>query len=340
MDQARWIIESLPPVEEIELRSEVDYYGAANVIAADCGLERAPVPKASWQQYWQHGWFYFDPVHPVQFCEGGTEDLLLVATQESVDFLASREYSNVHAVGMPFVYADFISSDRKPGSLLVMPPHSIASSQHNWNQDEYANEIAKLKRTFSCVIACISKSCVDKGYWTEAFEQHGIPWITGARPSDRNALRRMNKLFKSFEFMTTNATGSHIPYAAYSGCKVSIYGPFSEFEPQDFKDNPYYQKHPEILEADMAATKEAAIRQRYPMLFGHPSDATQRIEWGAEMLGAKFRRSATEIANLLGWSPKWEIVKERLGRLLPEKIKSPLRRLNYRSLSGIQWLKN
>jgi sialic acid synthase SpsE len=75
---------------------------------------------------------------------------------------------------MPFIYANAVEVPRTPNSLLVMPAHSLPYTDHQWSEEEYAEQIASLKPQFSEVVACIAKACADKGSWKGAFAQAGV----------------------------------------------------------------------------------------------------------------------------------------------------------------------
>jgi len=141
----------------------------------------------------------------------------------------------------------------------------------------------------------------------EAFEKYNIPWIIGANVFDKNALIRMSRIFKSFEFMTTNTIGSHVLYAAYSGCKVSIYGKFAEYSEEDFLNDPYYSVNPLILKENLLGSTEKKIREKYNCFFVHPKKAVQKLIWAKEQIGEKNKKTIDDLADLLGWNTKGQI---------------------------------
>ena len=183
-----------------------------------------------------------------------------------------------------------------------MPAHTLPYTKQRWDQKAYVKDIAKLKPHFSTIAACIHSACVDHDYWVSEFERQGIPWIRGADTYDKNALIRLNTFFKSFENMTTNSLGSHVAYAAYSGVKVSVYGPYAEPSIEDFRNDLSYKDYPELLRIYTENLKKNIIKCHYPELFITPMKAPQRKTWGKEMVGAKFKRKPAEIAELLGWT--------------------------------------
>ena len=308
---AEWLEERLPPVEAFKLRGEPDFYGASCLVAAALGRREPPRSYA----YWTHGWASQPIVHPRQLARGDPRDRHLVGAEKHARLLHGFGFKRAEAVGLPFAYVEDGDVPRRSGSLLVMPAHSLPYTEHEWDEREYVDRIAPLRKQFACVIACVSKSCVEKGMWPAEFERRGIPWVMGADIEDRNALVRMSRIFRSFEYMTTNFIGSQVAYAAYSGCKVSVYGPYATYRPEDFRDDPWYSRYPDLLKLNMQALGEKSAKERFPELFCGPADAVERTEWGREMVGARYRRTPREIARLLGWSPMRQL-RERARHLL------------------------
>ncbi|MBD2544974.1 hypothetical protein [Planktothricoides raciborskii] len=298
-DNLFWLIERLPPVETIKLRCEPDYYGISHIIAAQTGRKNPPRSFAGWL----HGWKFTPSFHVRQLAHWGSyEDMHLVATEEQVKILNGFGFNKAEAVGLPFIYSDDVKVQRKQNTLLVMPSHSLSYTEHRWNQEAYVKQVAKLKPYFSSIVACVHSACVSKGYWVSEFEKHDIPWITGASVDDKNALQRMKTIFQSFEYMTTNVLGSHIAYASYCACKVSIYGFYAIYSVKDFINDLFYKENPDLLEKSQTFWSEEWAKNNFPEFFVPPMEAIERQQWGADALGVKYQKSAKEIADLLGWS--------------------------------------
>lgn len=307
-------------------RCEADYYGASHVVAAKLGLREPPKSLSTWV----HGWIGAPSRHPRQIVfHGDKQQPHLVATEKDALLLRENGFLKTVAVGLPFVYVDDVAIPRQANSLLVMPPHSLAYGDPQWNQDEYVSAICRLVPQFSCVAACISANCVEKGLWVTHFEQHAIPWVVGASSHDRNALVRMRRMFCSFEYMTTNKIGSHVPYAAYCGCKVFFHGRYENGKEavyttdEIYKHNRWFRDHPDAHRMSTADTQEDVVRRHYPQFFVEPTDAAEQREWAAEICGQQFRKSPREIARLLGWS--WH--RQLSGRIKRDYKKGGVRRV-------------
>lgn len=306
-----WIERLLPPIEPSASRfrdiiNEVDFYGASHLIARQLGLTHALSTIASWTHGWESRLMPFVRLPLIQYFLG--EDYQryphLTASHEQTQTLKQAGLTDVTTVGMPFLYAaDEIGEEicRYPGSLLVMPAHSLPYTEHGWDADGYVAAVQALRPQFSKIVACISYSCVQKKYWTAAFERAGIPWIVGASTGDRNSLTRMAVIFRSFEYMTTNCIGSHVAYAAYSGCKLSMYGPWATYREEDFKNEKFYVRFPDLLHPQLQASSEERVRREYPQFFVDPWKGVTGQDWGAKALGSQYKRTPVEIARLLRW---------------------------------------
>lgn len=306
----------LPDVERIQVHGTSSLYGASDVAAAYCGFNNAPSTMLG---SWQHGWnpSFREPHHPNLVM--GTwisrpDDRYFVARKDEEDFLRVCGYTNVVAIGLPLVYLPPREVRRRPGSLLVMPVHSLEYTTHAWKFDEYAEEIAAIRSEFSEVVVCIHPSCWKKGYWVDSFRKLGFPLVLGASIDDRNALERVRYLLSSFEYVTTNSLGSQLAYAAYFGAKPSIYGSYASLNAEDFKNDPLFLCNPKLLEPCLRANSEEELRQGCPQLFCHPREAKADVEWGRFEVGAPNKVSPIKMRSLFGW-----IVSARVTRTLASK---------------------
>jgi FkbM family methyltransferase len=299
---------NLPEYERIDSPKEMGvsrHYGATAVAAAYCGFRTVPslIPGD-----WVHGWepSCREKFHP-DFILGiitNPDDHYFVDRKDTEDFLRRCGYNNVRAIGVPIIYLPRIDIRRRPGSLLVMPAHSIEYTTHIWRFDEYADAIAAIRSEFEEVVVCIHPVCWDRGYWVEDFRKQGFQLVKGARADDRNGLRRMQHLLSSFEYVTTNGMGSHIAYAAYFGAKPSVYGPYATLGAEDFKGDGLYVNHPKLVEPVLRSISEEALRRHYPRLFCHPREAKADVEWGGFELGEANKLSPRQMRSLFGWSTR------------------------------------
>lgn len=314
--RTQWLLSRLPRVDPRTSAREPDYYGASFLVAENLGLSLPPLSQASWYHGWQPTklWERAPHLDPrAVFGDRNPKGVNLVMTEPQAEFMRSHGWAKTTACGAPFLWAPDSNFARLEGSLLVMPPHVTDMTEQDWNEEQYVEQIKSVQKDFGEVVACVSGFCVAKGYWINSFERAEIPWIKGAWVKDRNALRRMRSIFDSFEFVTTPKLGSHIPYAAYAGCKVSVWGSDMPSKREYFKNDPMRRRYPEGLElALLEATRERLI-ERYPFLFCDPLSGQLLQDWAAAELGAERKLPALDMAELLGWrwNTSWNDLKTR-----------------------------
>lgn len=298
---AAWLLKVQPAIKPIKTRCEADYYGASSLIAAALGLDTVPESLASWS----HGIAYWKDLKLArQLVLTATQlDRCLVCNKHQESFLRRKGFLRAHAVGAPILYVPEKYVTRIKNSLLVMPTHSLYNTQHDWPYDAYARYISTLRSEFKTIVACIHLNDVRKGHWPEAFEKMDIPWVRGAGSDDGNAYKRMAVIFKSFEYMTTNATtGSHIVYASYFGCKVSVAGHKAKYLPSDFRGVPWYDRNQRAVRYNHMSMDRYLTGPRNPDFFLEPTKAEKNVEFAEKMLGLDCLRSPREVAGFLGWN--------------------------------------
>lgn len=328
-----WLTDQLPAIEPIARRTEADYYGASDLIGSALGYRSPPASAASWK----HGVFFEPTIRAPRMLvtEGNRITRQLVANDWQVACLRHDGYLRVHAIGVPFLYTQPSGAKRMPNSLLIMPAHRVAMAAHSFDEGAYVDALSSIRGRFDRVVACISAPCAREGGWTRALERIGIPWIIGADSSDRNALRRMRRMFALFEFMTTNVLGSHVAYASFCGCRVSIWGPYAEIRLEDYRAVPWYQKNWRHAPALIECFTEAHVRKSHPILFNDPWTAPPLEDWAKPFLGYLQRRPPAEVARLLGWNPlgQAEVLVHRAARRLRSLSQGALRRLRSPSVA-------
>jgi hypothetical protein len=288
----------LPPILDADVQSEVDYYGLSTIIAKT--LERSKPPRSF--ATWCHGWIYTPKKYIAQFISMNHGfPYHLVATEKEVAFLNKAGIANVLAAGLPFIYADRSDVERMPGSLLVMPPHSLSYVKIEFDEMDYLHYIKAHSDRFSRVVFCLHQDCINDGDWPEALDKFGFDWVAGASTNDFNSLERMQKLFRTFEYMTTCTIGSQLLYGAYCGCKVSIAGPFFEYQKTALGNAPFYKTYPEILDHNLKHSREQRVRDKYPFLFSVPHEAKLHHDWAHDVIGACYRKTPAELKKILGW---------------------------------------
>ena len=314
----------LPEVRKFPVTNKSCYYGAQAEAAAYCGLDHTPENiRGEWQHGWIPGYWQLDPLMlGVGIGEPHPESLhYWVSRRDEADYLHNCGYKHVTAIGLPIVYLPRREEcRRRPGSLLVMPAHSLEYTTHSWRFDEYADEIARIRGDFSEVVVCVHPACFKRGYWVDAFRKRGFQVVHGAMVNDLNALRRIRRLLCAFEYVTTNSFGSHVVYAAYFGAKVSVFGPYAEYRAEDFASDQMYLQHPHLLEPTLRVTSEREMRRQYPELFRYPREGTLMVEWGEREVGHDNKLAPAKLRALFRWRAS-DRVASKLRAYLPWRVK-------------------
>lgn len=288
-----------PETPPVTVRCEPDYYGASRLISSALGLPAPPISRSTWV----HGCDMFPMPREVFSPHFNTPDQThLVAGQIMQDWFRERGLVRAVATGCPIVYTAASGRDRIPGSVLLMPSHSlpeIISDQEH--AIAWVKNVAPLRSRYPHMAACVHSGDVD--LLRPVLEEHGIEYFTGAGVH-KSCLDRMRAIFESFELMITDSQGSHIPYAAWCGCRVALAPPLHIRRWEDIKMHPHMVKYPEV-ERNLAFHEPQSIRSRLPFLLpDSPEQATCPKEWADSILGTSFKRSPQEMARLLGW--QWE----------------------------------
>ena len=306
----------LPLPKMVDLPSfEISSYGVANMVADKLGIQNPPVTYVGWA----HGWDHRDTVDLCQMAydsplnKPGEEKRvipvqrrrpLLIATKTQEKFLHENGFPDSRAVGLPFAYVDPApTTQRIPGSLLVMPPRSGNPDFVLVDEIEYLEYIKSVAHHFSRIVFCLHIAFFRDNQWVENLNKYGYDFVIGAGGRDRLALFRMRKIFDSFEYMTTNAVGSHPLYAAFCGAKVSMAGPFYDFDIREYEgqfgwDDPTIMKRAK-LEVEMGS--RAFLSKKFPWFFTEPQNAKTCVEWAKEEIGFHNKVSFEELGRLFGW---------------------------------------
>jgi len=283
--------------DPIKIRSECDFYGASRLIAnALNGFS-----PEMFLGFWYHGWQY----NPPQFLElyrwhKAPDDWpLLVHRQSEQHALARFGAKNSRAIGAPILYCNDRKVVRISNSLLIMPFHSLDYVKIKYVEAEYFKCLDSVISAFDVVAACIHPSCLSSGRWISELKKREIPYVIGAEANDGNGLKRMKQLLSRFTHVTSNWIGSHIVYAGLCGAAPSIYGPRPFFKKEEFKNDPYYNAHPHILDWWLSQENSDYVRSEYGFLFRKPHEADRCVEWSQSQLGYENMLSYSEVASLL-----------------------------------------
>lgn len=280
-----------------------DHYGALHEAADYAGL--ALPEQYMLRGIWQHGclgpWEATSP-GPLFFNSPQANSWpLFVSRPEEADYLRAHGYPRAQAIGTPIIYTSGESVARMPGTLLVMPTHTLAgdSFEDRTPFGQYADEIKSITGRFRRVVVCVHPNCRKNDLWIREFSERGIEIILGAQTNDRNALRRMRGLFEQFESVTTNGWGSHVAYALYFGAKVSLYG--REVVPgvaNSLRDVSW-AADPATLMAQLSEAVNQRKREFLHRLYRTPDEGVKDINWGRWFLGAERKLTPANMKMVL-----------------------------------------
>lgn len=285
---------------------EFDYYGASNILSQYCGIDFTTKPMS--EIGWLHGWMpdFWNNIHPLLLTGQSSEnkDQNIFTSKRNVQlYLKECGYKNIESTGLPIVYVKEKKIDRIKDSLLVMPIHSLSYTTSNHLQfDEYVAQIEAISKNYKQVNICIHPSCIKLGYWVTEFKAKGFHIIEGANVFDKNAFYRLQMLMSSFEYVTSNAFGSHIPYAAYFGAKPSIYGTYAEYKEEDLLKEPFFVKNPELTKKTLQLYSRDTVFKELGQFFVEPHEAKACKDWANYELGWDNKKTPKEIRELLEWS--------------------------------------
>jgi len=278
-------------------------YGDNYVAAAYCGFQTTPFHADG---EWQHGVILSEAncePNMVIGSDGLSHTRLnkryFVARSDQEVYLRGCGFTNVHVVGLPVIYVSAPQVKRQRGTLLVMPTHSLPELPSIGGEERYVSFISNYKRFFHKIVVCLHRTCFDKTEWRSRFESQNIQVLRGADPDDKYSYFKLAELFSKVDFMTTNGFGSHVPYAAYFGCKVSICGPEQAYDGAQFSNVPLYKNNPPLLKLREKVANE--IRQNYRFLYVDPENGSEQSIWAAEVLGSNNRKVPSELRKLFGW---------------------------------------
>jgi len=279
---------------------------------------------------WQHGWIPIERnIHP-EYAVGGDGDSFknrkietyFVARNDQVIYLKSQGYTNVQAIGLPIIYTKHKKQKKFPNSILYMPSHSLPEGSPDLKKylSDLKTYLKELKKNFSIVVVCLHINEINQKYFNEILNELEISFIAGADPLDANSLDRMATIFSQFEFMTTDMLGSHVVYASYYGCKVSVFGPSRIITEQELNKIKYFKNSPECKKIFINWSRSNFLLSKYPFFDCKPWFAQKQIDWATFELGEQHKLSPEEMKNIMGLN---------LNSIIYSFFKKILRKVNY-----------
>lgn len=291
--------------------AEVEFYGAYDLLLAHLGERRLPY-RYRRRINWQHGWY------PDYYQEGSEDPFVttqnwawndpnrynLVARKSEERRMHAFGAPNTMAVGLPVVYTEAKRHDRRKGSLLVMPGHSLDYISLETREKDYVSYIDGIRDRFTNVTVCLHPSCRRNGYWIDSFKSHGYRIVMGVEIQDMGCFDRLQGYFASHEFCTTNLTGSHVIYSALFGCKTSIAGPVPRVSLEDLIKSIHWvdREDKQGLLHSYEKMSVPEFRRHYPQFFvEHPEAAVQNVELARHECGFDNKMTRSQYREVVEW---------------------------------------
>jgi hypothetical protein len=280
-----------------------DHYGGLHLAAAHAGQPLGLTYAIN--GIWHHGchgpWMDFAPGLLCGNAPNAKNRPVFVARTDLAELLRSHEYRQVRVIGLPMVYTPRLPVQRRAGSLLVVPTHTLIGDRFPDRSvfETYAAEIAANTAHFARVVICVHPSCRKNGLWVDEFGRRGFEIVYGAQTNDANALLRMRALFEQFETVTTNGWGSHVAYALAFGARVSIFGSQPVRAREDFLRDSAWAADPQALQRALSGETAARERAFLAEFYRDPRDAVANTECGRWLIGVEHKLSPAEMKEIL-----------------------------------------
>jgi hypothetical protein len=279
-------------------------YGSAWIAAAYCKLKSPPFWSG---EIWQHGWAYGCIKMPEQIFGSFINNKkikCLVATRKIENFLKSEGYKNAKAIGLPYVYLSDTCVERNKNTLLAMPTHTVPGSSLDKKKiREYIDYICSLKKSFKKITFCLNAHDYKHEDVRNLASYAGLDVICGV-DGGRSSLKEQYIRFKSYSHMTTNGAGSHIAYAAATGMKISISGPFHEYNEDSLSGIDFYKQFPSAISSAIERSSKNYLMSQWPWLFVSPENSIENIVWGGSEIGSDCKQTPQELQKVMGWNTK------------------------------------
>ena len=295
------IYELLPPVAQIKLRSSVDRDGFSHVLAKNLELTHVPRSFAAWV----HGWAWWSEhssdLHGFQKLNKRT-NLVVTNEGERLAFI-SEGFINVVCGGLPFAYVPQQHAQRNDHALLAFTSHSAEAERVSSDAADYLDFLESIKKDFDGIYVSIYSLDWNGPIHSEALKR-GLNVIKGANPSDVNGLLRVRSILDGFLHVTSNAMGSHMLYALYSGCNFSFSGPFYSHDESVFLSNGNPHGHTiQYIEKYMLLNGEFYVRSNFGKFFtNHPHLGISDLEFSKMAIGEARILDHNQLLDVLGWT--------------------------------------
>jgi|TARA_B100000315_G_C14584915_1_gene592483 hypothetical protein len=269
---------NLPNYKKIKIRNGCDRFGFSYLIAKELGYFYAPRSFC----IWDHGWQFYPNSLRNNYVQYDRNIKVVVANREDKLQLRELGYKNIVVGGLPFSYVPRQNVKCIKDSLLVFIKHSTKT--HYYDDKtliDYLAYLSTLRDDYSYIYVSLFYDDYNSAK-KELVKQNNLIPISGARSDDKYSLIRVRQMLEYCPMVTSNSLGSHIAYALYVGCRVSLTG------------NIIYRR----------LFKEWAIfeKQYGWLICDHPKKGIVNKSIGSEFIGSKNKLGEIQLKETLGWS--------------------------------------
>jgi hypothetical protein len=299
------LVNSAPNVIEYELKPNSsdwgwsDYYGANFVASNYCNLD-----EQTNDFFWHHGlvspWESLSCEHIV-FNMKDKNLRYFVSSREQSELLIKNGFSRAKSIGLPIVYVEIEKTERIKNSLLIMPSHTLVGQLINNKSSmlRFIDLVNEYKKYFDKIGVCLHKNDFENNYWVEEFNSLGLEILLGAQNNDKNTYYRQAYYYSTYESILTNDFGSHVAYALFFGCKVSISNLSIEV---NLLDDGTWARNPSSIN-HIYSNEFISMRDKYlSKFYVEPTMAVEDIELGKELVGYYYKISPFKMKFLFKWS--------------------------------------
>lgn len=273
-------------------------YGCWQEFHKATGQEPLVHPGNEHRIHWQHGWHSslanVDP--DLVIGEGGEayshkDHVFFVGRTDQEVALKGFGFHGSKAIGLPFAYALKALPrpvERQKNSLLIMPSnHAIdEDGSYYWPEDdELIQHAMASSRHFQVTTVAMYSTDIDLGR-SSRWNRAGFNIVRGAASTDQTSLSRIAHLLLSHEVMMTNATGSHISYAAAAGNRISIHGPKPTKNRVQMSKQFFYRNRPDLISAKLRILEGNISAAQDLGMVCPPEESQKFVDWGHAQIGS------------------------------------------------------
>jgi hypothetical protein len=271
-----------PFLMQLTGQAENRFYGHVHLLAKYCGIEGSPWING----YLQHGWNATDGFG--NYLGSKRSANKFVWSKRCEDIIKKSGYQNVSTIGAPWIYLSDVyptlQKQNKTG-VIAYPAHSSTWSQMGDTSKEYAKflksnygEVTVALHTYDFANHQIRAIYESMGHKTLT---HGIgtPWEKQFAPL---FLKNQRDILLNFSIAVSNTMSTPLLYANSLGLKSEIGGPV------DYS----------VTDPDDAASQIGDGLTNWNELLNNNQEL-----WKEE-LGLDYKKSASELRDIIGWNPK------------------------------------